>query len=231
LAVNGNLVLGGTNNIFAGPGFTNGVYTVMTYTGTLSGSPPVLGTTPPGFIYAFDTGTAGQVKLIVALPSLVAPTNLIAVASNLLVNLKWNAVNGATTYNVKRGTTSGVYPVTVSGIGSTNYADGNVSNAVTYFYVVSATGMGAQGSNSVQVSAVPLPSNQPTNIVMQTGGGQMQLSWPQSHQGWRLQIQTNDLAAGIGTNWVTVPGSTNANQANINIGPTNGSVFLRLIYP
>ena len=66
---------------------------------------------------------------------------------------------------------------------------------------------------------------------MQADGGQMQLSWPQDHLGWRLQIQTNDLNSGLGTNWVTVPDSTNVMSTNIVINPENGSVFLRLIYP
>jgi hypothetical protein len=112
-----------------------------------------------------------------------------------------------------------------------NYADANVTNAVNYFYVVSAVGAGGESSNSLPASAAPLPSNQPTNLVMQAGGGQLQLSWPQDHLGWRLQIQTNDLNNGVGTNWTTVANSTNVNSTNVSIGSTNGAVFLRLVYP
>ena len=164
--------------------------------------------------------------------TLPAPTNLVAMATNLLINLKWNSVSGATSYNLKRGTTNGgTYPVTFSGLTATNYADANVMNAVNYFYVVTALGAGGESSNSLQATAMPLPSNQPTNLVMQAGGGQLQLSWPQDHLGWRLQIQTNNLSSGIGANWATVPNSTNASSANIPINPTNGTVFLRLVYP
>ena len=85
VAVVGNLMLGGTNNIAAGNGFTNGSYTLMTYAGTLSGSPPVLASVPAGYSYSMDTSTAGQVNLIVS--HLLAPTNLSATASHLLVNL------------------------------------------------------------------------------------------------------------------------------------------------
>jgi hypothetical protein len=232
VAVKGNLALGGTNNISAGAGFTNGTYSLLTYTGSLSGSVPTLGIVPAGYNYAYDTGTAGQVKLIVSLPAPPAPTNLTASGTNLLINLKWNSVSGATSYNLKRGTiNSGPYPTLFSGLTATNYADANVTNAVNYFYIVTATGAGGESTNSLQASAVPLPSNQPTNIMMQTGAGQMQLSWPQSHLGWRLQIQTNNLSQGIWTNWVTVPNSTNVMQTNIVINPTNGGVFLRLVYP
>ena len=161
-----------------------------------------------------------------------APANLLAQATNLLINLQWNSVSGATNYNLKRGTTNGgPYPAIFSALTATNYADANVTNAVNYFYVVTAVGAGGESSNSLQASAAPLPSNQPTNIVAQTGGGQLQLSWPQDHLGWRLQIQTNDLASGLGTNWFTVPNSTNVMQTNLVINPANGSVFLRLVYP
>ena len=228
----GNLTLGGTNNISAGAGFTNGIYTLLTYTGTLSGSVPALGTVPIGYNYAYDTGTAGQVKLVVSLPAPASPTNLIATGTNLLINLKWNSVNGATSYNLNRGTiNTGPYPTIFSGLTTTNYIDANVTNAVNYFYVVTAAGAGGESTNSLQASATPLPSNQPTNIVAQAGAGQLQLSWPQSHLGWRLQIETNNLGKGIWTNWVTVPNSTNVISTNIVINPANGSVFLRLIYP
>lgn len=160
-----------------------------------------------------------------------APDNLTATPTNLLINLKWAAVVGATNFNLKRGTVSGIYPTIFSGLTTTNYADANVTNAVNYFYVVTALGEGGESSNSLPASAVPLPSNQPTNLVMQVAGNQLQLSWPQAHLGWRLQIQTNDLNQGISTNWTTVANSTNVNSANVNITPANGSVFLRLIYP
>jgi hypothetical protein len=232
LAVAGNIALGGTNNIYAGAGFTNGTYTLMTCTGTLSGAAPVLGALPAGYNYSFDTNTAGQVKLIVALPAPGAPANFTATATNLQINLKWNSVSGAASYSLKRGTTNGgAYPTIFSGLTATNYADANVTNAVNYFYVVTAVGAGGESTNSLQAAAAPLPSKQPTNLVMQAGGGVLQLSWPADHLGWRLQIQTNNLSKGIGTNWATMGNSTNVTATNIVINPLNGGVFLRLVYP
>jgi hypothetical protein len=228
ISVKGNLILGGTNNINAGSGYTNGVYTLITYSGTLNGNLPTLGSVPAGYAYSLNTNTPGQVNLLV---TLLAPSNFIATASNLLINLKWNAVNGASGYNLKRGTVSGNYPTVLSGLTTTNFADANVVNAVNYFYVVSAAGSGGESSNSLEVVAAPLPSNQPTNIIVQVSDGQMLLAWPQDHQGWRLQIQTNSLALGLGTNWVTVSNSTSVNQSSIPIDPGNSGVFFRLIYP
>ncbi len=231
VAAVGNLALGGTINVTNNSGFTNGTYTLLTYTGTLSGNVPALGTKPAGYTYSFDTNTPGQVKLIVAPPAAGVPANLAAAPTNLAIVLTWSPSTNAAGYNLKRGTTSGVYPTIFSGLTSTNYLDAAVTNAVTYFYVVSATNAGGESANSLQASATPLPSNQPANIAVQAGGGNLQLSWPQDHLGWQLQIQTNTLSGGLGTNWMVVPDSQLTNQVFVPIDPVNGGVFLRLMYP
>jgi polygalacturonase len=231
IAVTGNLMLGGTINVTDGGGFTNGAYTLITYAGNLSGTLPTLGTAPGGFNYAFDTSTVGQVKLDVSLPAPAAPANLTATASNLLINLNWNSVVGATSYNLKRGTSNnGPYPTIFSGLVATNYSDAAVTNAVTYFYVVTAVNSGVESTNSNQASAAPLPSMASTSVATRISGNQLQLSWPQDHLGWLLQIQTNSPGTGLGTNWIAVSDSQLTNQIFIPIDPANGSVFLRLIY-
>ena len=45
-----------------------------------------------------------------------------------------------------------------------------------------------------------------------------------------MQIQTNALNHGLGTNWVTIAGSSTTNQMSFPIDATDGSVFFRLIY-
>jgi hypothetical protein len=79
--------------------------------------------------------------------------------------------------------------------------------------------------------AAPLPSLASTSLAARISGSQLQLSWPQNHLGWSLQIQTNSLSTGLGTNWAAVPNSQLTNQIFIPVNPANGSVFLRLIYP
>jgi hypothetical protein len=63
LAVVGNLMLGGTCNFIAGSGFTNGVYTIMSYSGTLSGSLPVVDPVP-GYACSVNTSTGGLVNVV-----------------------------------------------------------------------------------------------------------------------------------------------------------------------
>jgi len=136
----GNLALGGTVNVIAGPGFGPGIYSILNYSGALSGTFPVLDVAPAGYTYNFDTNTPGVVKFDVG------------------------------------------------------------------------------------------PSLSPVTLGLQSSAGQLTLSWPADHTGWRLQIQIN-AHNGLGTNWTTVPNSQTTNQIAVPVSATNGSLFLRLTYP
>ncbi len=231
LDVTGNLTLNNTLNIASGPGFGAATYRLFNYTGTLAGT-PVLGTTPSGFDYSLDTSTAGQVNLDVTMPAPSAPANLTSTGTNLQINLTWNAVVGASSYNLYRGTSyGGPYPTEFTGLTTTNYFDTAVANGTTYYYVVTAVAAGVESTNSVPASAASLPSNQPTPLTIQAIGGLLQLSWPQDHLGWTLQIQTNSANTGLGANWFAVAGSSSTNAFSLPIDPDNASVFLRLVSP
>ena len=113
----------------------------------------------------------------------------------------------------------------------TNTVGGLVVNGVT-----KAPGL----YNSSNVSAitgagsllvVPPVNTSSTNIISSVSGGVLSLTWPADHTGWRLQVQTNSLAKGLGTNWVDVAGATATNQVNLPVSSANGSVFYRLVYP
>lgn len=231
LAVKGSLTLGGTNNFTAAGGFTNGTYALMTYTGTLSGTLPVLGATPPGFLCALNTNTPGQVNLIVTPPPAGVPANLAALGTNLLISLKWSASSNAVSYILRRSTTNGGPYALLGNLTATNYSDAVVNPGTAYYYVVSATNSAGESARSSPAGAVPLPSSVATNLNFQAGANQLQLSWPADHLGWRLQVQTNGLSGGLGTNWATVSNSTNVISTNMVISATNGSVFYRLVYP
>jgi hypothetical protein len=67
--------------------------------------------------------------------------------------------------------------------------------------------------------------------VALVNGSNLDVSWPSSHTGWQLQVQTNALPTGLSTNWVAWPGSTTTNQVSVPVNVANPSVFLRLVYP
>ncbi len=110
------------------------------------------------------------------------------------------------------------------------------SAPVTGFATV--TGAGATWQNdlatdgSITALTVPVTVNtNPTNILVKVTGSQLVLSWPADHTGWSLQSQTNILAKGLGTNWVTIPGTTLYNSYTNTIVPANSSVFYRMVNP
>ncbi len=87
-----------------------------------------------------------------------APTGLAAATvSSSQINLAWNTVTNAASYNVKRSTTNnGPYAVIATGVIATNYNDTGLAAATIYFYVVSAVNPGGESPNSVQAGAVTL---------------------------------------------------------------------------
>ncbi|MEI6075927.1 MAG: autotransporter-associated beta strand repeat-containing protein [Verrucomicrobiota bacterium] len=102
-----------------------------------------------------------------------------------------------------------------------------VGTSVTFrFYATNATGVAWSGS---QVAQMPEPWP-PTNLIFSVSSNRLTLSWPANYLGWSLQVQTNSLSTGLGTNWFTVPGSSLVTTTNVPLAATNPSVFYRLIY-
>jgi len=108
--------------------------------------------------------------------------------------------------------------------------NGKMDEVALFNYTMSASQLQQLYTAATTGVFVSVNTN-PTNIVFSVTNNQLVLSWPADHTGWRLQAQTNNLSVGIGTNWVTVGGSTGTNQVVIPINITNGSVFYHLVYP
>jgi hypothetical protein len=89
-----------------------------------------------------------------------APTNLTVTATNFgSVSLAWAPSAGATSYNIKRATSSGK-EITIASTASLTYTDTDVNSGTTYYYVVSAVNPGGENpTNSAEVMAtVPIPA-------------------------------------------------------------------------
>jgi len=82
-------------------------------------------------------------------------------------------------------------------------------------------------NGTVKVASVV---NVPVALMPVVSGGNLTLSWPADQTGWTLQMQTNSLAVGLGTNWVNVAGSTTTNQVTLPIIPAPLSGFFRLVF-
>jgi hypothetical protein len=84
-----------------------------------------------------------------------APTGLQAAGGNAQVSLTWTASTGATSYHVKRSTTSGRGYLQIAAPTAANFTDTTVNNGTTYFYVVSALNAAGESANSAQATATP----------------------------------------------------------------------------
>ncbi|MHC4413016.1 MAG: CBM96 family carbohydrate-binding protein, partial [Planctomycetota bacterium] len=112
-----------------------------------------------------------------------APTGLGATAGNAQVLLDWDDnTEPDVNYSVYRDTsTGGPYTEIASGVTVSNYTDTGVSNATTYYYVVTAVGIfDNESADSNEVSATPLstiPPAAPTGLAATAGDTQVELDW------------------------------------------------------
>ena len=240
------LVLSGVNN-YSGPttvaagkltvdgSIATGNVTVKSGA-TLSGTGAIGGATTVqtgGTLAVGDTGVGA-----------LTISNSLTLAAGSTTTLAINRSAGTGTYGNVAGLTSATFggTLTVTRLGGAFqagdsfqlFSSGGTGNfAATNLPVISPLKWNwnpAAGTLSV-VSPV---STVPTNIVAVVNGSQLNLAWPADHQGWRLLVQTNHLAAGISANtndWATVSGSVATNQVTLPIDTTKPAEFYRLVYP
>ena len=86
-----------------------------------------------------------------------APTGATATAGNGQVIISWNAVSGATSYNIYWSTTSGVTKSTGTKISNVTspYTLTGLTNGTPYYYVVTAVNSYGESAESSQASATP----------------------------------------------------------------------------
>ena len=83
------------------------------------------------------------------------PTGVAATSpSKKKITVTWSAVAGATSYRVKRSTSSGGPYTLVGSPTALTFTNNGLTSGVTYYYVVSAVSGGGEGPDSAQVSAV-----------------------------------------------------------------------------
>ena len=156
------------------------------------------------------------------------PAGLIATAGNAQVSLSWSAVSGATSYSVKRSTTSGGPYTQMSSPTSPSYVDSAVTNGTKYFYVVSAANTAGQSGNSAEVSAIPEVPTQipsvPVGLLASAGNAQVSLTWTASSGGTSYHVKRG---ASSGGPYAQVGAPTMA--AYTDTGLTNGTTYYYVV--
>jgi hypothetical protein len=158
------------------------------------------------------------------------PTVISASPGDQQVTISWDAVGGATSYNIYWSTTSGVTKITGTQIADATspYTHTGLTNGTTYYYVVTALNLYGEGDESTEVSATPegLPPEPPTNISVIAEEGQITIGW-------------DDVSGATSYNiyWLTTSGVTkitgtqiaDATSPYMHTGLTNGTTYYYVV--
>jgi fibronectin type 3 domain-containing protein len=151
-----------------------------------------------------------------------APTGLLATAGNAQVSLTWTPSAGATSYNVKRSTTTGGPYTKIASPTAANYTDTGLTNGTKYFYVVSAVNATGESANSAEDSATPTAPLSapaiPTNLQATAGNAQVSLTWTASSGATSYDVKRSTTSGGPYTQIGTASMSSYADT-----GLTNGT--------
>lgn len=152
-----------TSSVYNDTGLTNGTtyyYKILANKDGESGSSSVISATPQG------------------IPSI--PTSLAVENGYKSVKLTWEKSNAATTYHIKRSTTSGgPYTQIADRVTNTTYTDTNLINGTNYYYVISGVNTTGESADSNEITGQPtiVKPNTPTNIDVLVGDKVVTLTW------------------------------------------------------
>jgi autotransporter-associated beta strand protein len=249
-AGSGTLILGGDNSGFSGT-LTNQIGTVY-----------LNGPTPFGTIEVYNNavlaGTNSAGTILIDAGGIVQPgaSTGAGVLGGTTLNL--GAVGSTTDLTHSHFKfAAGMISATTVNANGTNIVDiaGPILTTGTNNLILYTGAIGGNGINGFKLGSLPAgvvaslqdnpgvavqlvvtssPGAMPTNIITAVSGNTLTLAWPADHTGWRLLVQTNNLAAGISSNtndWGAVSGSATTNQISILMDATKLTEFYRLVYP
>ena len=177
---------------------------------------------------AGQSANSAEVNATPVLARPAAPMGLAATPGNAQVSLTWAASASASSYHVKRSTTSGA-ETQISAPTSANYTDTGLSNGTKYYYMVSAVNSGGESANSSEVSATPVaplsaPAT-PTGLQATGGNAQVNLSWNASAGAATYNVKRSTTNGGPYNTAVASPTTTNYTDATV----TNGTTYYYVV--
>jgi fibronectin type 3 domain-containing protein len=177
---------------------------------------------------AGQSPNSAEVSATPTLPGPATPAGLAATAGNAQVILTWSASNGATSYHMKRSTSSGAETQIAAPTANT-FTDTTVTNGTKYFYVVSAVNSSSESANSNEVSATPTaPASapaKPTGLAAIAGNAQISLTWNVSTGATSYNVKRSTTTAGPFTTTLASPTATNYVDTTV----TNGTAYFYVV--
>jgi fibronectin type 3 domain-containing protein len=160
-------------------GLTTGVYAITYHADTANQTLTLSWVETADYSFAGNDGeTSLQALALVEVSP--APTGLSANSGDGTATLSWNAALDATSYTIKRATTSGAETTVASGITGTSFTDTGLTNGTTYYYVVAADNGFGESVNSAEISATPFPQiapPAPASLTALASNGKVILNW------------------------------------------------------
>ncbi len=161
-------------------------------------------TTKYDYRLALGTGVSGTASINSQwFKTTPVPAGINAIGGNGEVALSWISTTGATSYTVKRATTSGGPYTNITTSSSTSYINTGLTNGTVYYYVVSATGSNGTSVDSNEVSAMPFtPAIIPANSGFEVPATSTYVYNP-SGGSWTFTANGSAGGSGISTNGST----------------------------
>ena len=165
-----------------------------------------------------------------------APAGLTAVAGYQQVLLTWPVVIGATSYTLKRGTTSGNELTTVvTAYTGNSYTNTSLFNGTTYYFVVTATNSHGTSPNSLEASATPFNSANPHFVFAGPASGNWLVSGTGGLANVNYYLLTTTNLTQPTSNWIRQVTNVFDSRGAFNfanpINPAEGQRFYRLEVP
>lgn len=136
-------------------------------------------------------------------------------ASTTQINLTWNAVTGATSYDVHRSTSSGSGFSEIATPSSNSYNDTGRSAGTRYYYKVRGVNSNGDGAFSSEVNSFTLP-NQVTGLsATAASSSQINLSWNNptgTEAGYKIERSTS---SGSGYSQIATTSSTSYSSTGL----------------
>jgi len=153
------------------------------------------------------------------------PTGIKTSPGNGQISLVWTAVSGATSYHLKRSTTSGGPYTTIASPSWQGYTNVGLKNGTTYYFVVSAVNASGASANSAQVSAKPSAGPAvPAGFTATPGDGVVTLRWTPVTAATSYQLKRSTTSGGFYTQIATPTW-----QGYTDVGRTNGVTYFYVV--